>query len=89
MFSKNLATLLTGRTVELKIYPFSFKELYQNIKQKEESDKSFLSRYLVYGGLGIVLDSYYDKTKTNNNLKKVTGDTIEKDIVNKHRIKRH
>jgi predicted AAA+ superfamily ATPase len=88
MFSKNLATLLTGRTVELKIYPFSFKELYQKIKQKEESDESFLNRYLVYGGLGIILDSYYDKTKTNNNLKKVTGDTIEKDIVNRHKIKK-
>lgn len=88
MFSKKNATLFTGRTSELKIFPLSFKEIYENIKKKDETDEQFLQRYLVYGGLGITLDTYYDDKKTIENLKKIIFDTINRDIVFKHKIKK-
>ena len=49
LMSSDLATLFTGRTFEIKAYPFSYKEFlnYYNI---ENSDKTF-DNYVLEGGL--------------------------------------
>ena len=51
--SGELATLLTGRYVELRMLPFSFVEL-RAATPIEVSDDELLDRYLVYGGLPVV-----------------------------------
>lgn len=51
LLSSELATLLTGRYVEIKIYPFSFKE-YLEITNKNV-DNAF-NDYMVYGGMPYV-----------------------------------
>ena len=51
LLSSELATLLTGRYVEIKIYPFSFKE-YLEITNKNIDDA--FNDYMVYGGMPYV-----------------------------------
>lgn len=48
MLSGELATLLAGRYVELKVYPLSFAEYY-NYK-KSENKRAIFEQYLEYGG---------------------------------------
>ncbi len=48
--SGELATLLTGRYVELNMLPFSFAE-YQSARGGEERPEDAFNRYLTYGGM--------------------------------------
>ncbi|MCO6559269.1 MAG: ATP-binding protein [Bifidobacterium sp.] len=50
LLSSELATLLTGRYVELNMFPLSFAEYQTTRPESETSDQSF-ERYLTYGGL--------------------------------------
>ena len=53
LLSSELATLLTGRYVELKMLPLSFSE-YRNALQSTANDNALFDRYLAYGGLPYV-----------------------------------
>lgn len=53
LLSSELATLLTGRYVELKMLPLSFSE-YRNALQSTANDNALFDRYLTYGGLPYV-----------------------------------
>ena len=50
LLSSELTTLLTGRYVELRMLPLSFKEYRSTRPAGESADRSF-ERYLTYGGL--------------------------------------
>ena len=50
LLSSELTTLLTGRYVELRMMPLSFKEYRSARSGTESTDRSF-ERYLTYGGL--------------------------------------
>lgn len=52
--SGELATLLTGRYVELRILPLSFAEYYS--ARPEENPETAFNRYLSYGGLPYTLN---------------------------------
>ncbi len=51
--SGELATLLTGRYVELRMLPFSFAE-YRAARPEEESADDAFNRYLTFGGMPFV-----------------------------------
>ncbi|WEV65745.1 ATP-binding protein [Bifidobacterium sp. ESL0764] len=50
LLSSELATLLTGRYVELNMFPLSFAE-YRSTRPESETDDQSFERYLTYGGL--------------------------------------
>ncbi|WEV63962.1 ATP-binding protein [Bifidobacterium sp. ESL0732] len=50
LLSSELATLLTGRYVELNMFPLSFAE-YRTTRPKSETPDQSFERYLTYGGL--------------------------------------
>ncbi|WEV72380.1 ATP-binding protein [Bifidobacterium sp. ESL0790] len=50
LLSSELATLLTGRYVELTMFPLSFAEYRTTRPESDTADQSF-ERYLTYGGL--------------------------------------
>ena len=60
LLSGELATYLTGRYIEIKIYPFSFKEFFE-YKLETNEDEKFIDRdalfndYLNYGGMPFTL----------------------------------
>ncbi len=83
LLSSDLATLFTGRTYSIEVYPFSYKEflLYFNLKNNEEN----FERYILEGGFsGSYL--YKDIEKKYNYIKDVYKTLIVRDIVQRNKI---
>lgn len=58
LLSGELATLLTGRYIEFKIYPFSFKEIvkYYEVNDKPVNCNELFMEYVEYGGMPFSLE---------------------------------
>ena len=64
LLSGELATLLTGRTVEFEVFPFSFLEMkeYFELNNIRYSD-DLISDYIKWGGFPLRFDFYRDEDK--------------------------
>ena len=84
LLSSDLATLFTGRTFEVKIYPFSFKE-FLKYYEFEDVDSAF-DKYVLEGGLS---GSYLYKTDEDkyNYISEVYRTLIVRDIIKRYKIK--
>ena len=85
LLSGELATLLTGRTVEFEVLPFSFWDLkeYLLLNNKPFSEDLFYD-YLKWGGFPLRFD-YTDETATRRYLENLYESIINRDIVKKSR----
>lgn len=83
LLAGELATLLTGRTVEFEILPFSFYEMkqYYELNGKEFNDDLFLD-YLKWGGFPLRFD-YTDETAVHKYLLNLYESIVNRDIVGK------
>jgi len=83
LLSGELATLLTGRTVEFEILPFSFSELkeYLEINNKPFSEDVFYD-YLKWGGFPLRFD-YADETAIRRYLSNLYESIVNRDIIKK------
>ena len=84
LLSSDLATLFTGRQMEIPVFPFSFAEFCEYFS--EESDRErLLDRYLVEGGLAgsYVYRSERDRT---DYVKEVFETILTRDLVQKFRL---
>lgn len=83
LLSGELSTLLTGRTVEFKVLPFSFYEMkqYYEINKMDWSDDLF-SNYLKWGGFPLRFD-YRDDTSIHRYLSNLYEGIVNRDIVGK------
>lgn len=83
LLSGELATLLTGRTVEFEILPFSFVELkeYLEINKKPFSEDMFYD-YLKWGGFPLRFD-YADETAIRRYLSNLYESIVHRDIIKK------
>ena len=84
LLSGELATHLTGRYMEIKMYPFSFKE-YLDYKKPSSNMKAF-NDYLTYGGFPFLLslESEIDKTEYLND---IFNSIFLKDIIERYSIR--
>lgn len=85
LMSSDLATLFTGRTFEIEVYPFSFAEY---MKYYEHADRyTALDRYVEEGGMAgsYVYPAIEDKYAYING--QVFGALIVRDIRAKHKIR--
>jgi len=84
LLSSDLATLFTGRTFEIEIYPFSFKEFieYYNLTESLQS----YNRYLFEGGMS---GSYVYKNDNDKRsyLKNIFDTLVLRDIKQKYKIR--
>lgn len=84
LLSSDLATLFTGRTYEIEVYPFSFAE-YMEYYQKEDGEKAF-EQYLKEGGMaGSYV--YKDQEQKYNYIEDVFDTLIVRDIRQKYNIR--
>lgn len=83
LLSSDLATLFTGRTYSIEVYPFSYKEFleYHNLDNNEKN----YDRYVLEGGFsGSYL--YKDIDKKYNYIRDVYKTMIVRDIVWRYKI---
>ena len=84
LMSSDLATLFTGRTIEVEVYPFSLKE-YMKYYNFTDAQQSFRS-YLKDGGMaGSYL--YINNFERNGYIKDVFNTLIVRDIKQKYNIR--
>ena len=83
LLSGELATLLTGRTVEFEIMPFSFLEMkqYYELNNMDWNDDLFYN-YLKWGGFPLRFD-YRDDSSIQKYLVNLYEGIVNKDIVKK------
>jgi hypothetical protein len=83
LLSSDLATLFTGRTYEIQVYPFSFKEYLEYFKYNDIQES--FDKYVLEGGMS---GSYiYDDNKRKYNyINEVYNALIVRDIQQKYNI---
>ena len=84
LLSSDLATLFTGRTFEIKVYPFSFNEYVQYFELQDKHDA--FDRYMMEGGMaGSYL--YKDQESKYDYIEEIFDTLIVRDIRKKYKIK--
>ena len=84
LLSSDLATLFTGRQIEIPVYPFSFSE-YRLYHDDEKDVEKALDRYLTEGGLS---GSYVYRTENDrlNYIREVFETILTRDLVQKFKL---
>lgn len=87
LLSGELSTLLSGRYIELKIYPFSYHEVmeYKKMLYENVDENEVFNEYIKYGGFPEVLQ--IDKTLKENYLESLYDSIILRDIISRHDIR--
>ena len=85
LLSSDLATLFTGRTFEIKIFSFSFKE-YVNYFGNEDADKAF-DNYIEEGGMAGSYLYNVSSEKYSYINDEVFNALMIRDIINKYKIR--
>jgi uncharacterized protein len=91
LFSKELATLLTGRYIEIEIFPLSFSEFLKfrqvaNSEMKIETEKEF-EIFLKYGGLPAIHNFEMEDEIIFDYLYNIFNTIILKDVVTRNNIR--
>ena len=85
MLSSELATVLTGRYVEIKMLPLSFKEYMSSFEDKGDLSKRF-REYIQYGSFPQILELYDIPQEINTYLDGVYTSVLYKDVINRKGI---
>lgn len=86
LLSSELATLLSGRYVEVEIYPLTFKEFLRFRQDKSDNETEF-NNFLKYGGLpGIHFLPLKDEIIFNY-LNSILNTVLYKDVIVRHKIR--
>ena len=84
LLSSDLATLFTGRQLEIPVFPFSFREFCEYFSESRDKE-SLLDRYLVEGGLAGSY-AYRDERDRVAYVKEVFETILMRDLVQKFRL---
>ena len=85
LLSSDLATLFTGRTMSIEVFPFSFKEYLDYYNSNDDIDLMF-NAYLKEGGMpGSLI--YEDIVNKYNYLSDVFNTVLLRDLINKYKIR--
>lgn len=91
LLSGELATLLSGRYVEIRVYPLSFAE-YLDFAQSNEDEKSFtkqehFSNYLRFGGLPGIHQMKWDEERIMQYLTDIYNSVLLNDVIKRNKIR--
>lgn len=87
LLSSELATLIAGRYVEIKMLPLSFKEYYGYYKKSSKSKEDLFNEYLKYGGLPQLLSLPSDEKTIASFLESIYDTVILKDVIGRNNLK--
>jgi len=85
LLSSELSTLISGRYVEIELYPLSYKE-YLDFHGTVKNDKTF-QNYLKYGGFPSIVELGENVDRINDVLDGIYNTVIVKDVISKNKIK--
>lgn len=87
LLSSELTTLLAGRVLTIKIYPFSFKEFVQIYPFKgNESKMEKFEKYLKFGGMPMLVNMNDNEQLMINYLNDILDVVLKKDVINRNKI---
>lgn len=81
--SKDVITTFRGRSIEIKVYPLSFREFFSVY---DGSQENALDAYMTYGGMPQIIDFNGEELK-NDYLKNLYTETYLRDIKDRYNIK--
>ena len=84
LLSADLATLFTGRYIEIHVFPFSFKEYCLYYDNTSDTDRLF-DEYALKGGLAGSY-AYRNETDRTNYIKEVYETIVTRDLVQKYNL---
>ena len=88
LLSSELTTLLAGRVLTIKIYPFSFSEFIKEYPFKDAEDKyTKFDKYLKYGGMPMIVNMNDNEQLIINYLNDLKEVVLKKDVINRNNIK--
>ena len=84
LLSSDLATLFTGRYIEIEVFPFSFKEYLEYFNDYKDIDKAF-DDYVIKGGFS---GTYLTNNNKDRNiyLNNIFETVVERDLVQKYNL---
>ena len=87
LLSSELATLISGRYVEIKMSPLSFKEYYNYYQNTQKSKEELFNNFLKYGGLPQLLTLPQDEQTISTFLSSIYDTIILKDVLERNKLK--
>ena len=87
LLSSEIATLLSGRYVEIPIYALSFQEFLQFRGDKKESTEKEFLRYLRFGGLPVLHHFEFSEENVYPYISSIYDTILLKDVISKHQIR--
>ncbi|MCI6932066.1 MAG: ATP-binding protein [Tenericutes bacterium] len=87
LLSSELSTLLSGRYIEIKMYPLSFKEYLIFNKYDENNLEDKFNEYLKYGGLPAITLIKNNDELILSYLNDIYNAIVKKDIIDRNNIK--
>jgi uncharacterized protein len=89
LLSGELATLIAGRYVEIKVYPFSFSEFIEMSEAifPDAKKTELFKKYLLFGGMPFLANLELDPQSSFQYLKDVFDSVILKDVVKRNKIR--
>lgn len=85
LLSSEIATLISGRYVEIKMLPFSFKEFVDATKQGDNLSKAY-RQYVTTGSFPYVLELLETPQEINPYLEGIYNTILVKDIIDRKKI---
>ncbi len=84
LLSSDLATLFTGRYIEIHVFPFSFAEYCRYYADEQDTEKLF-DDYVIRGGLAGSYEYRTERDRTNY-IRDVYDTIINRDLVTKYKL---
>ena len=86
LLSGELATLLSGRYVQIDMLPFSFKEYYEATKESGKTKKELFNTYLKYGSFPYVSYLENDEKVIDQYIEGIYNTILLKDVATREKI---
>lgn len=84
--SSEIATLLTGRYVEINVLPLSFKEYYDYFKDSGKDKREIFNDYITYGALPGIFMFENGSAEQREYLQSVYKTILEKDVLKRNTL---